>query len=168
MVRLSTCKACDKKLQPSEKFIHSSKTYCENCYAKIKRESDEYKQLIDYICTNYNIKAPTGFILKQIKEMKDESLYTYGGMTYTLWYCKEVIGKELLSKYGVALIKYYYNDACDYFAQQEISKRKMEELKDVELKTKIVKINKQNRYETNNNNSLINLNNLLGGDENKL
>ena len=67
----------------------------------------------------------------------------------------------------MALIKYYYNDASDYFAQQEMSKRKMEELKDVELKTKIVKVNKQNKHETNNN-SLINLNNLLGGDENKL
>lgn len=163
MARLSTCKGCNKKLQPSEKYIHSSKTYCESCYNKIKKDSEEYKQLIEYICTNYNINAPTGFILKQIKEMKDECLYTYGGMTYTLWYCKEVMGKELLTKYGVALIKYYYSDASDYFIQQEESKRKMEELKDIELKTKIVKINKQNM---NTNNSLINLNNLLGGDEN--
>lgn len=167
MTRLSTCKACNKKLQPSEKFIHSSKTYCESCYVKIKRDSEEYKQLIEYICVNYNINAPTGFMLKQIKEMKDECSYTYGGMTYTLWYCKDVIGKELLSKYGVALIRYYYDDASAYFMQQEESKRKMEKLKDVELKTKIVKVNKQNKYETNNN-SLINLNNLLGGDENKL
>lgn len=97
--------------------------------------------------------------------MKEECLYTYGGMTYTLWYCKEVIGKELLSKYGVSLIKYYYNEACDYFIQQEESKRKMEELKNIEMKTKVIKINKQSKNNTNNN-SLINLNNLLGGDEN--
>lgn len=97
--------------------------------------------------------------------MKDECLYTYGGMTYTLWYCKEVIGKELLSKYGVSLIKYYYNEACDYFIQQEESKRKMKEMKDVELKTKIITVNNQKKN-TNINNSLINLNNLLGGDDN--
>ena len=33
--RLSTCKGCGKKLQPEEKYIHASKTYCEECYKKI-------------------------------------------------------------------------------------------------------------------------------------
>ena len=50
IARLSTCKNCDSKLNADEKFIHNSKTYCESCYNKIKRESEEYKQLVDFIC----------------------------------------------------------------------------------------------------------------------
>ena len=51
MARLSTCKGCGKKLQPEEKYSHASKTYCKECYEKILRDSDEYKQLIEFICT---------------------------------------------------------------------------------------------------------------------
>ena len=100
MARLSTCKGCGKKLQPEEKYIHASKTYCEECYKKIERESTEYKQLIEFICNNYELDKPTGFMLKQIKELKTEYGYSYAAMTYTLWYCKEILNKSLIEKYG--------------------------------------------------------------------
>ena len=90
MARLSTCKGCGKKLQPEEKHIHSSKTYCEECFKKIERDSTEYKQLIEFICNNYELEKPTGFMLKQIKELRTEYGYSYAAMTYTLWYCKEM------------------------------------------------------------------------------
>jgi len=160
VARLSTCKGCERKLKPEEKHIHNSKTYCNECYKKILRESTEYKQLIDFICTNYKIDKPTGFILKQIKELKEKFNYTYGGMTYTLWYCKEIKRKELLVKYGVSLIQYYYDEAANYYIQQEESKKQMEKLKDVKLKTKIVKINNQ---QEKNKIPLLDLNDLLGG-----
>jgi predicted RNA-binding Zn-ribbon protein involved in translation (DUF1610 family) len=84
MARLSTCKGCGKKLQPEEKHIHSSKTYCEECFKKIERDSTEYKQLIEFICNNYELEKPTGFMLKQIKELRTEYGYSYAAMTYTL------------------------------------------------------------------------------------
>ena len=114
MARLSTCKGCGKKLQPEEKYSHASKTYCKECYEKILRDSDEYKQLIEFICTNYEIERPTGFMLKQIKDMKTEYGWSYAAMTYTLWYCKEVLGKQLIEKYGVALVKHFYEEASNY------------------------------------------------------
>lgn len=163
MARLSTCKNCGKKLQPEEKCTHASKTYCEECYKKILRESDEYKQLIEFICANYEIERPTGFMFKQIKDMKTDLGWSYAAMTYTLWYCKEILGKQLNEKYGVALVKHFYEEASDYYTQQEQIRNQMEKLKDVEIKTKIVKQN--NKIHINKNSSLVNLENLLeGGD----
>lgn len=135
MARLSTCKNCGKKLQSEEKHIHASKTYCEECYQKILRESDEYKQLIEFICVNYEIERPTGFMFKQIKDMKTDFGWSYAAMTYTLWYCKEILGKQLNEKYGVALVKHFYEEASDYYTQQEQIRNQMEKLKDVEIKT---------------------------------
>lgn len=163
MARLSTCKSCGRKLQPEEKYIHASKSYCEDCYQKILRESDEYKQLIEFICTNYEIERPTGFMLKQIKDMKTDFGWSYAAMTYTLWYCKEILGKQLIEKYGVALVKHFYEEASDYYSQQEQIRNQMEKLKDVEIKTKVVKQNNINHITENS--SLVNLENLLkGGD----
>lgn len=162
MARLSTCKGCGKQLKPEEKHIHSSKSYCEKCYEKIIRDSEEYKQLIKFICENYNIEIPTGLMLKQIKEYKNDYSYTYGGIIYTLWYVKEILNKEFIVTYGVSLVKYYYNEAKEYYEQQEKVKQSMEIYNKAEIKTKIVKINKNNKpIKTN---SLINLEDLLGGD----
>ena len=163
MARLSTCKSCGKKLQQEEKCSHASKTYCKECYEKILRDSDEYRQLIEFICTHYEIERPTGFMLKQIKDMKTEYGWSYAAMTYTLWYCKEVLGKQLLEKYGVALIKHFYEEASNYYSQQEKMKEQMKRLENVEVKTKVIKRNQSKS--TNSNSSLINLGNLLeGGD----
>lgn len=166
MGRLSICKSCGKKLQPKERYTHSSKIYCKECFEKIERESIEYKELIRFICENYKLDKPTGFMLKQIKELKKEYGYSYAAMTYTLWYCKEILNKSLAEKYGVSLIKYYYDDAKEYYSQQEKLKEKIGKLSDVKIKTKIVKFipissNKKSSA------SLIDLEKLLkGGDKN--
>ena len=165
MARLSTCKGCGKKLQPEEKYTHASKTYCKKCYEKIERESTEYKQLIEFICNNYELDKPTGYILKQIKEFKTEYEYSYAAMTYTLWYCKEVLNKSFVKKYGVALIRYYYDEAKNYYSQQEKLKEQINKLSDVKVKTKIVKRTSMNSNKKST--SLIDLDDLLkGGDLN--
>lgn len=162
MAKLSACKTCGKPLKPEEKHIHSSKTYCDVCYGKIIKDSDEYKQLIKYICDNYEIDRPTGLMLKQIKEYKEDYQYTYGGMTYTLWYVKEIISKEFITMYGVAIIKFYYDDAKQYFINQEEVKKSIELNAKAEIKTKVVKVNRTNVNVKSN--SLIDLGSLLGGD----
>lgn len=160
MPRLALCKNCGEKLQPENKYMHASKSYCKKCYDKIIRDADEYKKLIEYICDNYQIEKPTGFIVKQIKDMKVEHGWTYAAMTYTLWYCKEILGKQFIVKYGVALIKHYYEEAEDYYTQQEKVKVQMEKMANVELTTKVVKqkIVKQNSC---NRGTLIDLGNLF-------
>lgn len=162
MARLSTCKGCGKQLQPNEKNVHNSKTYCIDCYKKVVRDSEEYKQLIQYICENYMIDAPTGLILKQVKEYKNDYFYTYAGITYTLWYIKEILNKEFIVLYGISLVKFYYDEAKQYYSHQEEVTKSMENNKNVEIKTKIVKINKANTTKKSSN-SLIDLENLIEG-----
>jgi len=163
MAKLSTCKGCGRKLQPEEKCTHNSKTYCAYCLKDIEREAEEYKNLIEFICTNYGLDRPTGFMLKQIKEMKTEFHYSYAAMTYTLWYCKEILNKGFIEKYGVALIKHYYDEAKSYYSHQEKLKRQMENIADCDIKTKVVKGN--NSIAIKKSKSLIDLGDLLeGGD----
>ncbi len=165
MSRLSTCKCCGKKLQSEEKYIHVSKTYCEECYKRVKRESTEYKELVEFICNNYDLDKPTGFILKQIKEFKSDYGYSYAAMTYTLWYCKEILNKSLIEKYGISLVKYYYDEAKNYYLQQEKLKEQIKKLSNIKPKTKVVKQKSVNSNKKSA--SLVDLKNLLeGGDSN--
>ena len=86
-------------------------------------------------------------------------------MMYTLWYAKEILAKEFIVMYGVSLIKYYYEDACSYYSHQEEIKRSMENNSNVEIKTKVIKINKTTSTKPIQSNSLIDLGNLIkGGD----
>jgi predicted RNA-binding Zn-ribbon protein involved in translation (DUF1610 family) len=163
MAKLASCKECGKELKIDERHIHCSKTYCSNCYEKIMRESDEYKKLIQYICENYSIQAPTGLMLKQIKEYKTEYEYTYGGIAYTLWYIKEILNKEFIVMYGISLVKFCYEDARNYYIHQEEIKKSMETNSKAEIKTRVVKVNNIDR--NTKNNSLIDISSLLkGGD----
>lgn len=163
MGRLSICKCCGKKLKTEEKHQLSGKVYCEECFNRLHKEAEEYKALMEFICTNYGLDEPTGLILKQVKEYKNEYGYSYGAMTYTLWYCKEILNKAFIKKYGVSLIKYHYDDAKNYYSQQEKLKEQMDKLSDVKIKTKIAKSISvpSNKKST----SLINLDNLIKGGE---
>lgn len=139
MARLATCKECGKSLQPDEKVMHNSKSYCSDCYTSIKRYSEEYKSLIEFICVNFELDKPTGIMFKQIKELKDEFNYSYAAMTYTLWYCKEILNKTLEKKFGMALVKYYYDEAREYYEQQERLKNQVAKLESTDVITKRIR-----------------------------
>lgn len=162
MGRLAVCVDCGRSIQPEEeKFKHKAKTYCKECHEKIQRDADEYRQLMTYICENYHMKRPSAFVLKQVKSFRIEYDYSYGAMTYTLWYCHEVLGKAFDEKYGIALVKYYYDEAKEYYSQQEKLKRQIDNISKVEVKTKVVK---QTSVNSNKNKaSLIDFGDLLKG-----
>ena len=118
MPKLSTCKDCSKKITKEEKYMLSGKAYCLSCYTKRKEKKpviNDRTKLIGVICEYLNIKVPTGLILKQLKEYVDQFDYTYPGIEYTLWYCKDVLNREFDSKYGIGIVKYQYENAEKYF-----------------------------------------------------
>jgi hypothetical protein len=119
MTRLSTCKFCGKKLTKEEKYTYSSKTCCKDCYDIKLQEKEQYDNLLNQILKYFNLTVPNGMILKQIKEYKDKFEYTYGGMQYCLWYITEIKGIKLELKYGIALVKFEYENAKTYFEQQQ-------------------------------------------------
>jgi len=102
--------------------------------------------LLKTICDYFKIDVVTGLMLKQIKQYKTEFNYTYNGMIYTLWYTKEILNKNFITQYGIALIKYEYENAENYYLQQS----KIQESVEVgEEKIKYITIKKQPKQTSN-------------------
>jgi len=146
--RKSKCKGCDKLIGKEEKFVHSSKAYCKECYDKIQVSGQSYNLLIKTICEYLNIERPTGLILKQMKEYKEQLGYSYDGMTYAMWYIKTIEGKSFSEiKYGIALVKYAYERARDYFNNQQKIEASVQNNKEHrEEKVNVVKMNMDKVY----------------------
>jgi hypothetical protein len=162
--RKSKCKGCETLLEKEEKYIYSGKTYCKNCYDKLQKERENYNQLLETIMNYFEIQVIDGLMYKQIKEYKEQFNYNYTGMTYTLWYCKEILNKKFDRKYGIALVKYEYNNAKDYFIKQQQIQNSVMKIK--EPVTRKVKINLEKVFKKNSRNYLIDLENLIGGADN--
>ena len=164
MGRKSKCKGCETLLEKEDKYTYSGKTYCKDCYDKLQVEKDNYNQLLNTIMEYLEIQVIDGLMYKQIKDYKEQYKYNYTGMTYTLWYCKEILNKKFERKYGIALIKYEYNNAKDYFSKQQKITNSVMEIK--EPITRTVKINLEKVFKKENHNHLIDLENLIGGADN--
>ena len=134
------CKGCDKQLLPEEKYTYSNKAYCLVCYTKKFEEHESYTLLLKTICDYFNLDSCTGLMLKQIKQYKDEFTYSYDGMSYTLWYCKEILKKQFIEKYGIALLKYEYENAKKYFEQQSVIQQSTINQSEIIVK-KVIKTN---------------------------
>lgn len=162
--RTAKCKGCGKDLLPEERFKYKSKNYCKSCYNKFSIQENEYKVLIDCVCNYFEIDKPSGLILKQIKDYKKSFGYKYAAMTYTLWYCKEIVSMEFKEKYGVYMVKNYYDEAAEFYDHQEKLKIKIQNLSNEDMnKTKIV--NKSAMDSSKVNCSLVDFKSLLGGEE---
>ena len=141
MARSIKCKRCGKTLLPEERYKYDNNSYCVDCYKKVERDANEYKELMRYIFD--------------------------AAMTYTLWYCKEILGKSFDIKYGIYIIEDYYNEACDFYIQQEKQKEQADKISKLDIKTKIVNRKSVNMNKTKSSTSLINLGDLIeGGDSN--
>ena len=158
MPRIVKCKRCDIELVNKEdRYKFSNKTYCKRCYEILRLDADEYKALMKYICKEcFEIDAPTSLILKQVKDFHSRNI-NYGAMTYTLWYCKEILDFKFNVKFGVALIDTYYDEAKDYYSKQE-EKRQVIEKMNVKENVKIVK---RNNTENSKSKLLVDLGSIL-------
>jgi hypothetical protein len=164
MSRKSKCKGCSKEISKEEKIILKGKSYCKECHDNLLAETENYKLLVSTICEYFNLKEPTGLIVKQIQQYKNEYGYSNSGIGYTLWFIKEIKGKNFNeTKYGIALVKYHYEEAKRYFEQQEkiLNSVKNEQ---TEVKTRQVKLNIDKVYEKDRNRMTIDIDQLLGGE----
>ena len=88
-------------------------------------------------------------------------------ITITTIDCKEILGKSFDIKYGIYIIEDYYNEACDFYIQQEKQKEQADKISKLDIKTKIVNRKSVNMNKTKSSTSLINLGDLIeGGDSN--
>lgn len=123
MTGLVKCPRCENKLSKSEAHPYKKRYYHPKCFEEWQRESQDRKDLISYICQLYRLDAPTGMMLKQIKEYKEELKYKYKGMELALRYFHETLGNPVQEGTGIGIIPYVYEDAKNHF----ITKLKVEE-----------------------------------------
>jgi len=109
------CKVCSKEVNKTECVKKGSKYVCKECSDKLDRETKAYKDLVDYTLKIFNTDKVDGLVLKHIKDYKDNYNYTYGGIQYTLWYCKEILKMSFDQKYGLGIVKMKYIEAENYF-----------------------------------------------------
>ena len=157
MARLSTCVVCAKQLTKDEKYKYSGKTHCKECYEAKVNEHNEYKHLLEYISTLFQIDIPTPTLMKQVRDLHDKYDFTYPGIEYCLWYCKYIKGMNMDIKYGIGIVYYEYKNAESYYERQNkiADSVKKAQLKDSVKKIGFPKINKKNT------NLLFNIDNFL-------
>ena len=103
-----------------EEFVtHSNRYYHKSCFEKYKQGADDRRELIDYIMELYDLRIPTGMILKQISKYTSEPYnYSLKGIKTTLHYFHEIKGNEVLqdSRVGIGIVEYVYDEALRYYS----------------------------------------------------
>lgn len=163
------CGKCGKELYNTdpEAIKRGGRYYCTTCHTNVSEQADSWKSLMDTVVNYFDIKAPTGIILKQIKEYESLYGYTYAGIAYTLWYCKEIEGKEFdpncAITYGIACVKFNYERARMYFEQQQRIATSVANVATEEDRRKTIKIDLNKVYEERKT-KMVDFASLLGGE----
>lgn len=116
------------------------------------RESQDYKDLIAYICELYQIDAPTGWMLKQIKDFKEQFNYTYRGMKTTLHYFYEIQeGNDVADSMGIGIVPFVYDEAKKFYIDKKAIKDSVSDcdLDKMQNNKRIIKMRKPNRPDEN-------------------
>ena len=148
----------DFKINPNSK---TSKRMCRKCFLAKTKETNDRNELYWFIQETYNITFPTGQMLRQIKNFVEVNNYTYKNIHFTLNYIfniKRAYKPEV--KYGISLVPYFYDEMLYYYKDL---KEKRENMKDVDLTPKIVKVApmRKTSSEDYKNSKIINLEELI-------
>lgn len=130
-MRLLKCYGtCGEKHPKTELTKYKNLNYCITCYRDKMKNDQERQDLLNVISSVYDIPYPTGFMLRQMKQFKEDRNYSYGDQAKAILYSKNILNKVMKSNYGLGLIPYVIEDAKKYYTDQE---RRMDEMEGKEL-----------------------------------
>lgn len=118
MARLVKCPYCEKQLSKEEAVEHKKKYYHPQCFETWQKQKEHRQELIDYICKLFRSDAPTGMMLKQIKDFQTDYKYTLKGMELALKYFHETLGNTVQQGSGIGIIPFVYEDAKNHYIKQ--------------------------------------------------
>lgn len=119
MARLPKCPDCETEVVDKSKATKiSGRWVCEDCLEVREGIQGERQSLYDYVSKIFNIEYPTVWMMKQIKDFKEQNGYTYKGMELTLRYWIETLGNSMVNAKGVGIIPYVYDDAKRFFIEK--------------------------------------------------
>jgi hypothetical protein len=97
----------------------------------------------------YSIDIPTGWILKQIKDFKEQFNYTYKGIKSTLHYFFEIQeGNDVADSLGIGIVPFVYDEAKKFYIDKKAVRDSLIgiNLEEMEANKKIINI-KRNSFE---------------------
>ncbi|SNZ10019.1 hypothetical protein SAMN05421503_1474 [Terribacillus aidingensis] len=115
MGRQVKCPYCETKLDQEDAISHQKRYYHPNCLEAKKNESQDYKDLIEYICELHGISRPTGMMVKQIKEFRNDYNYKLKGIELALRYFYETESNPVREGDGIGIVPYIYDKARDHY-----------------------------------------------------
>lgn len=115
-----------------------------------KRDSEEYKELIACICDLFNIKRPTGMILKQVKEYHNEPFgYRYKAIQLALEYFFIIKEHSTADARGIGIVPYIYDEAAEFWKTMA-EFHSLEETEKEEAQTITIRKQKENKRKRKN------------------
>jgi hypothetical protein len=151
MARKVKCPVCGSFNDKENTVFHNSKYHCKICFDNKQNEAKDYKELIAYICELYGIDTPTGWMLKQIKDFKEQFNYTYKGIKTTLHYFFEIQeGNDVSNSVGIGIVPFVYEEAKRFYIDKKAVKDSVigVDINDMQLNKRTITI-KRNTFEDN-------------------
>lgn len=119
MARLVKCPYCENKLDKDVAYEFKKRYYHVECFETWRMEAGHRKELITYICDLYRMDAPTGMMLKQIKDFQEEYNYKLKGMELALRYFYETLDNKVREGDGIGIIPFVYEEAKSHYIKQQ-------------------------------------------------
>lgn len=145
MARLPSCPDCGVDIVDKDKAKKiSGRWVCEDCQAARVQEQEDRQELYNLVAKLFFMKHPTGMMMKQIKDFKQDLEYTYKGMTLSLIYWTETLGNSMANARGVGIIPYIYEDAKQFYIEKMRIKKAVDNIEGDELSSvKVVTLSKE-------------------------
>lgn len=116
MARLLKCYGtCGEKYEDVYLKKDGGKNYCKKCLEEKHKEKSDRNSLYKTISELYGLTYPTGMMLKQIKNFRNDNGYSYEDIEYTLLYIRDYKSNiDFHHKYGVSIVPYIIEEAKDF------------------------------------------------------
>lgn len=106
---------CEQKYLQTEMNKFKNVNHCPTCYAAKVKETEDREKLYGLIKEIFNLNFPSGLMLRQIKQYKDERNYSYKNIMFTIDYITHQKKIKLQTQYGIALVPHYYDEMISYY-----------------------------------------------------
>ena len=143
MARLPACPDCNVDIVDKKQAKKiGNRWVCFDCLEIREQMASERQELYDLVAGLFFIKYPTGMMMKQIKDFKEDLEYTYKGMTLSLIYWTETLNNTMSNAKGVGIIPYIYEDAKKFYIEKMNIKREVEDMQGGFTSKKVVTLSK--------------------------
>lgn len=135
MARQVKCPYCELKLDKEEAHIYKKRYYHVKCFEAWRTEVEHRKELLEYICELYHLEAPTGMMLKQIKEFQEDYKYKLKGIELALKYFHDTLGNSVQEGAGIGIVPFVYEEAKKHYVMKMKVEESVENSAPKEVKT---------------------------------